>query len=276
MIFLLITIIECERPDIDMTNMMIRLTLAIAFLVTAIIPASAEDRVPVTWSSDINALWDDGVVKHQSEFARLYATWPASLKFSGSKGIDAPPTTVTFHSCPEIIKISDAWRNEVWPGSDDLANLQFWTQASNCKLWPIVAKLGGSKESYLPQVFGAGKATAAVSFMHALVEKIVKEKKRRFKGKFLSEMDLQEGWDVECNTWQCSYQVLDEDSDADNHDVDNYDVYVLDIVAQGDYNHDGINDFFITVLAPKIKSGYLGLIVTRRKAGGPIEILGEY
>jgi hypothetical protein len=236
--------------------------------------AIAQEDVPVKWTHSIYApsygLDDGRIVTRQSDFSDLYTNWLHPVQFLLYSKRGNTSELVTFMNCGEITHLASNSSNVRW--ATDLDRLRFWIQVSNCNMWAMMVKLNGSRVSYLPDLIeskGANTSeaiSAGVKFADELVKTVVQSKKS-VKSKFLSDFELLEGGEIYCGTpTKCSYDVPD----------DEFETRLISVIAQGDYNGDGVNDYFITIFAPSRKSGYAGLIVTRKKKDGPLEIIGEY
>lgn len=236
--------------------------------------ASADENIPVKWSHSIYApsygLDDDRVVTRQSDFLDLETNWIQPVQFLLYEKQTPNGEAISFRSCEGITLFGNKASDFRW--DTDLDRLRFWIQVSNCQVWRIMAKVGSSKKSYLPDLIepmelSRTEARAhAVKFAKELVTKIGKSR-RSFRNEFVRDPSLLEGGNVYCgSSSKCRYDVRD----------DEFETCLFNFVAQGDYDGDGIADIFVSIFAPSKKSGYAGLIVTRRSKNRELEIIGEY
>lgn len=236
--------------------------------------ALASEQIPVKWGHSIYApsygLDDSRLVTHQSDFAALYKGWSHPLQFLTYPKRSHSGTLATFRNCDDVRTFSRNAGEIRW--DTDLDSFRFWIQASNCRLWATIGELRASKESYLPDLIApeesneAASKVNAVRFTNELVRKLFQDKSVSG-NPLLRDFKLQAGWKIYCgNSTKCRYEIPGEE----------FETILINYVAQGDYDGDGINDFFVSIFAPSKLSGYIGLIVTRKTKDAVLQVIHEY
>lgn len=254
-----------------------RVVSAVCFVCAAfLMEATLAEDVAVRWSRSIYApsygLDDDRVVAQRSQFVGLYEKWLPPVQFplylTGPAG-EPSRQVITFAGCSEFLNFNASRTDVGW--EDALGRLRYFMQVSGCKAWKIMPELSRAKTSYFPDLTSPRKEGLADS--ERVSREIIVAVSRlsdKLNGDILTDLDLSEDWSIDCRTEsECSYGVFD----------DAFQTLLIDFVAQGDYNKDGIDDLLVRLASPGDPfkdTFYIGLIFTRKSAGGELEIVGRF
>lgn len=255
----------------------LRVVVAAWFMCAAYpMEATSSEEIPVRWSRSIYApsygLDDDRVVTRQSQFLRLYEKWSPPVQFSlylTGPASEPKRQVTTFASCSEFLNFNASKAKIGWENA--LERLRYYRQVSGCKAWKIVPKLSRTRVSYFPDVISPRKEGLADS-ERVSREIIVAVSRLRdaLTGDILTDLDLSGDWSVDCRTEsECGYHVFD----------DLFQTLLIDFVAQGDYNKDGIEDLLVRLASPADpfkKTFYIGLVFTRKTTGSELEVVGRF
>jgi hypothetical protein len=238
--------------------------------------ATLADDIPVRWYRSIYApsygLDDDRLVTHQSQFVGLYEKWSPPVQFSLYISLpEGKPKkqAVTFNGCGQFLKFNASRSDIGWENARE--RLRYFMQVSSCKAWEIMPGLSSSKTSHLPDFAGTGK-TGLEDSEKVSREIIVSALRlgKKFKVDILAALDLSDDWSIDCRLEsECRYVVFDN----------GFETLLIDFVARGDYDKDGIEDLLVTLASPVDpfkKTFYIGLIFTRKTDGGELEVVGRF
>lgn len=268
---------EGQTPFARFGGLPLRLISATCFLCAALLmEATWADDLPVRWSRAIYApsfgLDDERVVTHQSQFVSLYEEWSPPIQFSfyltGPAG-EPKKQVLTFAGCGRFLNFNASRSKIGW--ENELERLRYFMQVSGCKAWKIVTELSRAKTSYFPDLSSPGKVGLADSErVSREVIVTVSRLSDKLNGDILTDLDLSDDWSIDCRTEsECSYDVFD----------DAFQTLLIDFVAQGDYNKDGIEDLLVRLASPGNpfkETFYIGLVFTRKTTGGQLEVVGRF
>jgi hypothetical protein len=232
--------------------------------------------IPVGWARSIYApsfgLDDDRVVTHQSQFVGLYEKWSPPVQFSlylTGKAGEPERQLITFAGCSQFLNFNASRTKIGWENA--LERLRYFMQVSSCEAWEIMAGLSPAKASYLPDLTRPGKYGLADS--EGMSREIITTASRLIKKlnvDILTDLDLSDDWSIDCRIEsECSYEVFD----------DGFQTLLIDYVAKGDYDKDGVEDVLVRLVSPGNpfkETFYIGLIFTRKIDGGELEVVGRF